>query len=259
MKGRLRLIALGAALAALTITVLGAWWTMLRDGAAEPVTMESALRQLEDRGAPLSRAAPSAAAATSANPAAHELGTDETDAGFSLAGDWTLLEGGNSFVGFRIEEEIAGLGAKTAVGRSNAVTATLNASESTIRDVAVKVDMTELRTDNANRDRSLQTRGLETARHRHAGFTLTETILVSPLPPEGQPVRLTATGRLDLHGVVNPVKLPLEAAVKDGVIVVTGAVPIVLADYGIDKPVSAEILTIRDSGTLELALFFVKR
>ena len=41
-------------------------------------------------------------------------------------------------------------------------------------------------------------------------------------------------------------------------IVVTGSLDIAFADYGISKPNSFAVLSIADTGTLELQLFFTK-
>lgn len=45
---------------------------------------------------------------------------------------------------------------------------------------------------------------------------------------------------------------------SNGVIEVTGSLPIVFADYGIQKPTSFIVLSVADEGTMELQLFFTQ-
>jgi len=52
--------------------------------------------------------------------------------------------------------------------------------------------------------------------------------------------------------------VPLSARLSGGVIAVTGSLPIVFADYGIQKPSSFIVLSIADQGTMELQLMFTK-
>ncbi len=69
---------------------------------------------------------------------------------------------------------------------------------------------------------------------------------------------MTATGKLTLHGQSKDVQIPLRARLTGSTIAVSGLLPIVFADYGIEKPNSFMILTIADSGTMELQLFFTR-
>ena len=71
-------------------------------------------------------------------------------------------------------------------------------------------------------------------------------------------VTVQATGDLTLHGQTRRVQVPLSARLSGGVIAVTGSLPIVFADYGIQKPSSFIVLSIADQGTMELQLMFTK-
>ena len=53
-------------------------------------------------------------------------------------------------------------------------------------------------------------------------------------------------------------QVPLKARLTGSTIAISGSLPIVFADYGIEKPNSFMVLTIADSGTMELQLFFTK-
>ena len=52
--------------------------------------------------------------------------------------------------------------------------------------------------------------------------------------------------------------MPLEARLEDGTIVVTGSIPILFADYDIEEPTAAVVLSIEDNGEMELQLFFTR-
>ena len=52
--------------------------------------------------------------------------------------------------------------------------------------------------------------------------------------------------------------IDLQAQLTEGVIVVTGQLPIVFADYDIDTPTSFAVLSIEDNGVMELQLFFAR-
>ena len=50
-------------------------------------------------------------------------------------------------------------------------------------------------------------------------------------------------------------QIPLTARLSGSVIEVTGSLEIAFADYGIEKPTSFLVLSIADTGTMELQLF----
>jgi polyisoprenoid-binding protein YceI len=78
------------------------------------------------------------------------------------------------------------------------------------------------------------------------------------VPADGQTITATAHGQLTLHGQTRDVDIPLSAKRSGFVVVVTGSLPIVLADYGIPKPNSFGVLSIADQGTMEFQIFFSK-
>ena len=50
----------------------------------------------------------------------------------------------------------------------------------------------------------------------------------------------------------------MKAVLSGNTVVLTGSLPIVLADYGIEKPNSFKVLSIADNGTVELQIYFTK-
>ena len=119
-------------------------------------------------------------------------------------------------------------------------------------------DLTTLKSDDDRRDGQLRRQGIQTGQFPNATFKLTSPIDFGAVPADGQAVSVTATGDFTLHGVTKSVEIPLQAKRSADVIVVTGSLPIVFADYDIQKPNSFSVLSIDDSGIMEFQLLFTK-
>jgi polyisoprenoid-binding protein YceI len=173
-----------------------------------------------------------------------------------LAGKWTVITGDSSFVGYRVDETLAGVGATTAVGRTGDIEGTLAFDGSTITAVEVTADLTTLASDKSMRDGQLRTQAIETGTYPTATFVLASPTAISELPEDGVTVTQTVTGELTLHGVTNTVEIEVEGALQDGLLVVVGSTEIQFADYDIDQPVSMSVVSIEDHGTMEFQLVF---
>lgn len=186
------------------------------------------------------------------------VGGNSTGAGGTLGldGEWTVDQAA-SFAGYRIDEELAGIGAATAVGRTSQIDAALEFSGSSVIAVEVTVDMTTLQSDRSQRDHAIRSRGLETQAFATASFTLTEPIDLGAVPGAGDTFTAAAVGDVTLHGVTRPVSLDLEASLVDDTVVVVGSTEIVLTDYDIEAPTGFSVLGIAETGLLELQLAFV--
>jgi polyisoprenoid-binding protein YceI len=184
----------------------------------------------------------------------------------AIAGTWNVdktigsfTDFTDSFVGYRVQEELGSIGANTAVGRTPNVTGSMTIAGTTVTAATISADLTSLRSDDQRRDGQLSRQGLETSTYPTATFTLASPLELGSTPPDGQQVTVTAKGRLNLHGQTRDVELPLKARLSNGVITVAGSLPIVFANYGIQKPSSFAVLSIADQGTMELQLFFSRR
>jgi len=125
--------------------------------------------------------------------------------------------------------------------------------------VDITADLSTLESDESFRDNAIRGQALDTDRFADATFSLTKPITFGQTPSEGQTVKVEATGDLTVHGVTQEVTIPLEAKLVKGVIVVTGQIDLPFADFDIEKPVAARVLSIEDHGILELQLFFTKQ
>ena len=173
-----------------------------------------------------------------------------------LAGEWTLSERGESFVGYRIDEELANIGAATAVGRTGDITASLSFDGAVVTAVEIVADLRTLRSDQSFRDGALRDRGLESDTYPFATFRLAEPIAIEQLPVGEDSLAVTAAGTLELHGVTNDVAIALAGQYVDGLVVVSGSTEIVLTDYEIEAPVGFRVLSIAETGLMEFQIVF---
>jgi polyisoprenoid-binding protein YceI len=210
---------------------------------------------------PVATDAPTEAAATgsaSAEPAA----TDPGD-GTSLDGTWTIdpsigsfSDFTGSFVGYRVQEELAGIGAQTAVGRTPDVSGSMTVAGTAVTAATIEADLTTLKSDDQNRDRQLGRQGIQSDQFPTATFTITAPIELGSIPADGQEIEVTATGQLTLHGQTQDVEVPMKARLSGDVVAVSGSIPILFADYGIEKPESFKVLSVDDNGVMEFQVFF---
>jgi polyisoprenoid-binding protein YceI len=241
---------LGGALAAVAAIVVaaGVWYFLIRSDAPEEVSIEAALDAAQS-----TTATPSTSSTTT--PAGTPTGATSSNDG-SLAGTWNLVGGGTSFAGYRVQEELVGIGSQTAVGRTTVVTGTLQFDGQQITSVDVTADMTKLASDKPMRDGQLRNQGIEYSKFPTSTFKLSSPITITEVPAAGTSVKQSITGSLTLHGVTKTITMDVEGVIKDGKLVVVGSTPIKFADYNIGKPQGASVLSIADNGVMEVQLIF---
>jgi polyisoprenoid-binding protein YceI len=237
-----------ATVAVVAVAGFGVWYFVFRDDSPPAVSLDRATESLDDAASDGSSSGSSSGSASSSLD-----GTWTVDTTIGSFSDFT-----SSFAGFRVDEELAGVGAKTAVGRTPDVTGELTIDGTTIGDASFEVDMTTLTTDSSFRDNALKNQAIETNEFPTASFSLSETIQLAALPGEGEQITVDATGELTLHGVTKTVTIPLQAERNGEVITVVGSLQIPFSDYSISKPSAASVLSVEDNGTIEIQLFFTK-
>lgn len=251
-----------AAVAVIAVAIFLVYWLVIRDDSPPAVDLEEAVSTVEDEATPEATPTPSpAAAATEAAAAATATTTPATEPAAQAAGvdgTWTLSGQGESFVGYRVEEELATIGYKEAVGRSPTIEATITIAGGQLTGVTVTADLRDLKSDDSRRDGALRNQALESNAFPMATFELTEPIAVPDGLAAGEPISVEANGTLTLHGVTREVTIPIEAELANGVLVVVGSLPIVFADYDIAQPRSPILVSIEDNGVMELQLFLVR-
>jgi polyisoprenoid-binding protein YceI len=178
-------------------------------------------------------------------------GTWTVDTSIGSFGDFS-----SSFVGYRVDETFADNRANTAVGRTPAVSGSLELAGALITAVDVTADLTRLQSDDDRRDGRLRDQAIETGQFPQSTFRLTSPIDLGEAPADGEAIDAMATGELTLHGVTRAVTVPVRASLSGDVATVTGSIEILFADYDIERPTSFLVLSIEDHGIMELQLHF---
>jgi polyisoprenoid-binding protein YceI len=239
------------AAAVVLVVVLGAagWWFFIRDDAPEAANIDDASQTLEEAAG-----SGDATDTTTADGAAALDGEWSVDASIGSFDDFS-----GTYAGYRMDEELAGVGATTAVGRTPDVTGGITIAGRQVTTGSFEVDMTTLTSDRDMRDNAIRSRGLETDAFPTATFELTQPVdLPEGIDTAGASVPFSATGNLTLHGVTKEVTLDFDAETRDGTIAIVGSTPVRLADYDMEAPTTAVALSVADQGTLEFQLFLTK-
>jgi polyisoprenoid-binding protein YceI len=257
---RWKKLVIGGGFALVAILAVGIWW-FLRDDAPKAVDLEAAVGAISTEGT----TTPAGAVSTEGTTPAGAVSTEGTagSAG-GVAGDWVVdtsvgefsfEDSTGTFVGFRVSEELSGIGSTTAVGRTPAVTGTMTIDGTTLAAATIEADMTVLTTNDSRRDdRALG--ALETDQFPSATFVLTGPIDLGDAATTGAQTAVTATGDLTVHGVTKSVEIPLEAQLVGDTIVVVGSLDVVFSDFGVTVPSAPIVLSVDDRGQMELQLFF---
>lgn len=189
-------------------------------------------------------------------PAALALSTSTAvrPANGNLAGDWEASAG--STAGYRVREVLNGQ-STTAVGRTTAVTGALTATPTQVTKAKVTVDLTKVASDQTRRDAQFQDRIMQTSQYPTATFTLTDPIDLGKLATAAGKRTVNARGALALHGINKNVTVQLTVVRSGAALTVSGQVPVVFADYGIDNPSFGFVRT-EDAGTIEILVHLTK-
>jgi polyisoprenoid-binding protein YceI len=184
-------------------------------------------------------------------------GTSQADGTATPDGTWQVSDDGKSFVGYRVKEQLAFLDSPNeAVGRSNAVTGTMEVAGDTVQQVRIEADLTQLTSDEGRRDNAIRQRGLESERYPTATLELAEPIQLASPPVQGQDVRGRGKGRLTVHGVTREVDLDLTGRWSGSTIQVVGQLPVKMTDFQIEPPRFGPVVSIEDSLAVDFNLVF---
>jgi len=236
-------IAVAAVVLVIAVVGAGLWWFFEDDAPAE-VSLDRAVESVTT----------TTGGDGDASEAAAVDGVWTVD---TTTGEHDFDSASGTFAGFRIQEELANVGAATAVGRTGDVTGELTIDGSTVTDATFEVDLTTITTNAERRDDRVQ-QALETDRFPTATFTLTEPIELGDGADAGAPVTVTASGDLTIHGVTKEIRLPIDAQLVDDTIVVVGSVDIVFSDYGVEVPSAPIVVSVEDRGVLELQVLLTR-
>ena len=233
-----------AGLVAVAVVGVGAWW-FLRSDAPAAVSLDAATEAVTTTVAP----------AGGGEPAAEGIeGTWTVD---TTTGTFDYDSATGSFVGFRIDEELVGIGGVQAVGRTGDVTGTLDITGDDLAAASFTAEMATITTNDSRRDNAT-IRALDVGTHPSASFVLGAPVLLGAGAANGDTVTATATGEFTLVGETRPVEVNIEARLVEGTIVVVGSFEIAFADYGVTVPSAPIVVSVADTGTVEFQLLFTR-
>lgn len=241
---------LGALLAIVAVGGAFVWW-FFKDDAPDEVDLGAAVDSVEEDD----------------DAGVESPDTTDEAADGGIAGTWSVdADSGTfdfsdtasgTFVGFRVEEELSGIGSNTAVGRTPEVTGEITIEGTELAVAGFEANLTAITTNDSRRDRAVQT-ALDTEGFPTATFTLLEPVDLGAAAEAGDPVSVTAAGELTIHGVTQAVEILLEAQLVEGTIVVVGSMDIVFGDYGVEVPTAPVVVSAEDHGVLEVQLLLTR-
>jgi len=176
-----------------------------------------------------------------------------------LAGTWAPDPAQASFVGYRVDEELRGIGSNTVVGRTPGVTGQAVLTANSVASAKFVADTTTLKSDNSLRDGQLRNQGIEYQKFPTSTFELTDPMSLPAGLASGQAVSVTMKGKFTLHGVTRDVSIPAQAQVVGSNLVVVGTLNIAFTDYNVTKPRGGPVLSIKDNAVMELQLILKKQ
>ena len=254
----------GLGAVAVLVVGLAVGWRIFSGNAPAEATLDDAVRAIQEAStttttageAPATTEAPGEIETSTTAPAPAD-GVDGTWTVDTEIGEFSFQDATSSFVGFRVAEELRGVGAVDAVGRTPDVTGTIELQGTSMTAASFTAELATLTTDRSQRDGAVR-RALDTANFPTATFALTEPVDFGSVPADGESIAVTVPGELTIKGITNAVELELEAQLVDDVIVVVGQIPVVFADFDVSVPSAPVVLSAADNGIIEVQLFFTR-
>jgi YceI-like domain len=165
----------------------------------------------------------------------------------AAAGGGVLRPGAGTFAGYRVREKYLGIGVRTAVGRTRAVTGTVTVAGGRVTAAHLTAKMLLLHSDRAQRDQALEDRAIQTAKFPLARFTLAGPVRIAATPQR-------AAGALELHGRRAAIAVTLRGRATRRGVELVGSAPIAFRRFAIVPPSVAGLVTVDDHGLLEFRL-----
>ncbi|MGY6499303.1 MAG: YceI family protein [Acidimicrobiales bacterium] len=227
--------ALATALALVVLVVGGTWVyiNVIRDDAPPPLAFDDTTT---------TTGADAATTTTAATAPARD----------GIEGEWVVADG--SVVGYRVEEILFGQSTE-GVGRTEDVVGSMTVEGTTVTQARFEADMATVESDDSRRDNQFRGRIMDVSTHPTATVELVEPIDLGAVPGDREEVTRTAVVDLTLRGTTRTVPIDLDARRNGDRIEVTGAIPVVFAEWDIPNPSTAGITT-EDVGLLEFLIVF---
>lgn len=171
-------------------------------------------------------------------------------------GEWKVVSGTDSVVGYRVKEILFGQDTE-GVGRTKDVTASLTIANNSVTAGTFTVQMDTIMSDAAKRDNQFNNRIMDVNTYPTSTFTLTTPIALPDNALSGDVITAKATGDLTLRGTTKSVTFPVEAQVNGNTFTVVGSIMIVFDEWNIPAP-GIPGITVDPQGLLEFSLVFTR-
>ena len=177
--------------------------------------------------------------------------------GAQFAGRWTIAAG--SVAGYRVREKLGFLPAESdAVGRTSAITGTATFSQTgqvvTVRAASFKVDVSQLKSNEAMRDQHIRTIGIQSATYPTATFVLSTPLTLPTSAVSGDVVHTSVIGVFNIHGTSRRQTVPLEMRLSNPEIQAVGSLTFPWNEFNMTAPSVGGFVSVTNRATMEFNL-----
>jgi polyisoprenoid-binding protein YceI len=164
------------------------------------------------------------------------------------------IDGENSEARWKAKQELVGIGANEAVGKTNAIIGQVAFGVDGLPLACSRFDV-DLRTIDSGeplRDNTLRTQAIESDTFPLATFILTKVEGLDQPPADGQEVSARLIGTLTLHDVTKLVAWDATFKLDGDTLTGSATTNFNMDDYNIEKPTVGPVLSIEDTVVLEV-------
>lgn len=182
---------------------------------------------------------------------------DTSTTATAAAGTTTFtIDSAQSEARYKAEEELAGKGANTAVGKTNAIIGQLRFGSGGLPLACSRfdVDLRTLKSDETRRDNFLYNNTLETQQFPLATFVLTSVEGLDKPLADGQETTFTLIGNLTIHGVTKLVAWEATATRDGETLKGNAATTFNMPDFEITPPKVGPVVSLAQTVALEVDL-----
>jgi polyisoprenoid-binding protein YceI len=182
----------------------------------------------------------------------------ETDPAALGAASIYVVDPEQSEARYIAEEELANVGANTAVGSTKTIQGAFlfDADGNPIPCSTIYVDVRTFESDSSRRDNFLRGNTLQSDQYPLAEFVVTE-VQGFTMPADGEETTFTLVGNFTLHGVTQAMAWEATAARDGETLTGSARTEFDMADFDIEKPIVGSVISIEDVIQLEIDLVAV--
>lgn len=179
----------------------------------------------------------------------------ETDPAALGAASIYIVDATQSEARYIAQEELANVGANTAVGTTNTIQGAFlfDAEGNPIPCSTIYVDVRTFTSDSSRRDNFLRGNTLQSDQFPLAEFMVT-SVEDFTVPADGAETTFTLIGNLTLHGVTKPMAWTVTASRDGSTLTGSASTEFDMTDFDIEKPIVGSVLSIEDTIQLEIDL-----